>query len=107
LFSSRRRHTRFKCDWSSDVCSSDLVLDLRPVGGERPGLGRGELLDERLVERGLEIRVAGHALFRGQHPEVLVELQPGPIAIRVQIGRASCRERAWRAGAADTWQEQV
>ena len=21
---SRRRHTRFKCDWSSDVCSSDL-----------------------------------------------------------------------------------
>src|SRR6185369_18017232 len=23
-FSSRRRHTRFKCDWSSDVCSSDL-----------------------------------------------------------------------------------
>src|SRR5260370_20390921 len=26
FFSSRRRHTRFKCDWSSDVCSSDLVL---------------------------------------------------------------------------------
>src|SRR5260370_846354 len=23
FFSSRRRHTRFKCDWSSDVCSSD------------------------------------------------------------------------------------
>src|SRR5688572_32548191 len=23
-FSSRRRHTRFDCDWSSDVCSSDL-----------------------------------------------------------------------------------
>src|SRR5256886_7599255 len=25
FFSSRRRHTRFACDWSSDVCSSDLV----------------------------------------------------------------------------------
>src|SRR5260370_30581184 len=25
FFSSRRRHTRFKCDWSSDVCSSDLA----------------------------------------------------------------------------------
>src|SRR5260370_26930763 len=25
FFSSRRRHTRFKCDWSSDVCSSDLT----------------------------------------------------------------------------------
>src|SRR4029077_21291319 len=25
FFSSRRRHTRCKCDWSSDVCSSDLM----------------------------------------------------------------------------------
>src|SRR5438270_9136165 len=28
FFSSRRRHTRFDCDWSSDVCSSDLSGDL-------------------------------------------------------------------------------
>src|SRR5438132_14396395 len=35
FFSSRRRHTRSLCDWSSDVCSSDLVpLD---VGGKFPG----------------------------------------------------------------------
>src|SRR2546430_7590998 len=27
FFSSRRRHTRFDCDWSSDVCSSDLRVD--------------------------------------------------------------------------------
>src|SRR2546430_12905644 len=27
FFSSRRRHTRFDCDWSSDVCSSDLDLE--------------------------------------------------------------------------------
>src|SRR6266481_6745557 len=27
FFSSRRRHTRWNCDWSSDVCSSDLVID--------------------------------------------------------------------------------
>src|SRR2546430_12607464 len=25
FFSSRRRHTRFDCDWSSGVCSSDLA----------------------------------------------------------------------------------
>src|SRR2546427_4924692 len=32
FFSSRRRHTRFDCDWSSDVCSSDLSLfRLAPV----------------------------------------------------------------------------
>src|SRR5690242_18835217 len=28
FFSSRRRHTRLTCDWSSDVCSSDLGLEL-------------------------------------------------------------------------------
>src|SRR5690606_40377615 len=27
FFSSRRRHTRFSRDWSSDVCSSDLIAD--------------------------------------------------------------------------------
>src|SRR5688572_31300585 len=27
FFSSRRRHTRFDCDWSSDVCSSDLLRE--------------------------------------------------------------------------------
>src|SRR5256886_10001612 len=26
FFSSRRRHTIFDCDWSSDVCSSDLFV---------------------------------------------------------------------------------
>src|SRR5699024_10742706 len=33
FFSSRRRHTRSKRDWSSDVCSSDLCLTawLRPI----------------------------------------------------------------------------
>src|SRR5690606_39475457 len=28
FFSSRRRHTRFSRDWSSDVCSSDLIAEL-------------------------------------------------------------------------------
>src|SRR5260370_2517229 len=33
FFSSRRRHTRFKCDWSSDVCSSDLTSKpAKPIG---------------------------------------------------------------------------
>src|SRR2546430_9258172 len=29
FFSSRRRHTSFDCDWSSDVCSSDLSVVCR------------------------------------------------------------------------------
>src|SRR6266481_8675404 len=31
FFSSRRRHTRWNCDWSSDVCSSDLEGELADV----------------------------------------------------------------------------
>src|SRR2546430_10455283 len=39
FFPSRRRHTRFDCDWSSDVCSSDLgqaqgLLPLMGLGGQ-------------------------------------------------------------------------
>src|SRR5690606_2530992 len=37
FFSSRRRHTRFSRDWSSDVCSSDLIISF----GEYP-----EMLDQ-------------------------------------------------------------
>src|SRR2546430_3012166 len=32
FFSSRRRHTRFDCDWSSDVCSSDLFPEVYSSG---------------------------------------------------------------------------
>src|SRR2546429_5293329 len=33
FFSSRRRHTRCSRDWSSDVCSSDLLFRVKPGGG--------------------------------------------------------------------------
>src|SRR5438046_7644158 len=39
FFSSRRRHTRLVSDWSSDVCSSDLVFEqmikAEPERGDR------------------------------------------------------------------------
>src|SRR2546430_4321099 len=35
FFSSRRRHTRFDCDWSSDVCSSDLCTRKRSRASAR------------------------------------------------------------------------
>src|SRR2546430_7337824 len=38
FFSSRRRHTKFDCDWSSDVCSSDL--EVRGRRAERVHLAR-------------------------------------------------------------------
>src|SRR5215510_11408468 len=36
FFSSRRRHTRWPRDWSSDVCSSDLLLERHPYPGKQP-----------------------------------------------------------------------
>src|ERR1039457_6249855 len=40
FFSSRRRHTRLQADWSSDVCSSDLVGG-GLIDGDRAGVGGG------------------------------------------------------------------
>src|SRR6266481_5544221 len=42
FFSSRRRHTRWNCDWSSDVCSSDLQGEPLP---EFIGARAGDLQD--------------------------------------------------------------
>src|SRR5256886_11154449 len=36
FFSSRRRNTRFDCDWSSDVCSSDLERAAAAAARDRP-----------------------------------------------------------------------
>src|SRR5256886_16561967 len=47
FFSSRRRHTRFDCDWSSDVCSSDLG-DLRDVGDDQRPLGGFKFAEKEL-----------------------------------------------------------
>src|SRR2546427_4576542 len=66
FFSSRRRHTRFDCDWSSDVCSSDLVPSSRGVSHlQTDGLGHGghderamDEIDARLTR---EVRAAGAA----------------------------------------------
>src|SRR2546427_3313669 len=44
FFSSRRRHTRFDCDWSSDVCSSDL-----PVAAQAPSDQRLDRLKTEVV----------------------------------------------------------
>src|SRR2546430_14066454 len=63
FFSSRRRHTRFDCDWSSDVCSSDLGPGLelvlaeirdKALNGKRLGRdeGRWLLTEAPLLEAG-------------------------------------------------------
>src|SRR5260370_24358337 len=51
FFSSRRRHTRFKCDWSSDVCSSDLAQDKIALGRAREKLGHARWTLERAARK--------------------------------------------------------
>src|ERR1039457_5465853 len=66
FFSSRRRHTRLQGDWSSDVCSSDLLsLDLAPVHlhftGERSNDSQAvphpEISPTRITLHGLDVPV--------------------------------------------------
>src|SRR5690625_8035326 len=77
FFSSRRRHTRWPRDWSSDVCSSDLRQrgDLVHLLAERP-IGKTHL------QKQYQRRGAGSGCYA-----LPVTLMPH------QIGRASCRER--------------
>src|SRR5690606_40849515 len=67
FFSSRRRHTRFSRDWSSDVCSSDLITD--PASTE----GIAAVVD-RILSFGHTARVEldGANGASGQHFEVVV-----------------------------------
>src|SRR3712207_6907595 len=63
FFSSRRRHTRYWRDWSSDVCSSDLlhlghavallVGEVSAQGVAQPGGAAGEPFADGLVIRAL------------------------------------------------------
>src|SRR5688572_30493734 len=69
FFSSRRRHTRFDCDWSSDVCSSDLT-----AGVHEPQHAMPEITASTPISLNFFANVA-IASFSSQ------------------IGRASCRER--------------
>src|SRR6266478_9321040 len=63
FFSSRRRHTRFDCDWSSDVCSSDLYtgvdLDLLLTGVVLHDIGK---IYELNYERGFSYSDDGQLL---------------------------------------------
>src|SRR5690606_40011302 len=64
FFSSRRRHTRFSRDWSSDVCSSDLV-ELRARIAQAHGRRRvGVLVD------GQGQKHRGHAQNQHVKPEI-------------------------------------
>src|SRR5438034_8427284 len=48
FFSSRRRHTRSLCDWSSDVCSSDLCAASPSVSSQAACCQSGPMAASRI-----------------------------------------------------------
>src|SRR5262252_5443141 len=71
FFSSRRRHTRSLCDWSSDVCSSDLgISELIVSGADERGLLTGLGIEgaDRVVEISEELAVGGPVDASGHLP---------------------------------------
>src|SRR5690554_7986037 len=101
FFSSRRRHTRCGRDWSSDVCSSDLLLvivgavdDARDLPAKFR-LGVQVLLGAVLTfGSGTSLVTFGDLLGFGPiELGILGPLVTIAAVIGAKIGRASCRER--------------
>src|SRR6266446_9361852 len=72
FFSSRRRHTRLQGDWSSDVCSSDLVAQLLD-------LSRLDANAIRLEQRRIRVRKRIEEIVRavaGETDAIEIDVDP-------------------------------
>src|SRR5690606_40375316 len=93
---SRRRHTRFSRDWSSDVCSSDLATG---SSIEASVLITANLVDLKVPQIWAKAISSSHGkiLARiGANHVIYPEREAGERVAHLvsgQIGRASCRER--------------
>src|SRR2546430_12491946 len=102
FFSSRSRHTIFDCDWSSDVCSSDLegaivgldALD-QAIGGGRDrreswGQARDSLMVHAVHRECLGLEQPGQPRARGD-PHVMRALVAAAAADRAVVVLDRCR----------------
>src|SRR5699024_11361803 len=96
----RRRHTRSKRDWSSDVCSSDLQSELGDL------FGKTIQTKEEAIDYGKKLQKAGAqnvivslggegAIFIDDDQVIMADSPKGKVK-NTEIGRASCREREKR-----------
>src|SRR5207237_4644682 len=91
---SRRRHTRFKCDWSSDVCSSDLDLPMSftQLLGQHfvhTALLAGAIVSVLCGTIGVFVVIRGLSFAVHAVSELAFTGAAG--ALVLAIGRASCR----------------
>src|SRR5260370_27157667 len=99
FFSSRRRHTIFKCDWSSDVCSSDLDSH-----GQTPGLACLRLEPDCMYLEG----IAGYQAAIRAHWFALISMignhgTAQDAAIRSAVGSTPGYVLLTTLGGAPTW----
>src|SRR3712207_7853472 len=89
FFSSRRRHTRYWRDWSSDVCSSDLR---RPTGYVAPWWEFSHVTNELLLEAGVKY---DHSLMHNDFEPYYVRVGDTWTPIRSEERRVGkeCRSR--------------
>src|SRR5205814_3479075 len=92
FFSSRRRHTRCLSDWSSDVCSSDLVDLPSPAGEGKSTVTVGVTQALRKIGKNAALCIREPSLGP------VFGVKGGAAGGGYEIGRASCRGRVWVSG---------
>src|SRR5207253_7629825 len=90
FFSSRRRHTRWPRDWSSDVCSSDLIQQAASYLAASPWAIR-RLLMRRVLPY---VKIGKRFNITREDLDTWVDAERA----KKKIGRASCRERVEMRG---------
>src|SRR5690606_23432283 len=113
--SSRRRHTRFSRDWSSDVCSSDLVPEQIPFQADAEALSYAVEVDGQSVQLAAVSMGNPHAVLRVDNVDSAPVHSLGPklehhprFPRRVNVGflqvidRKQARLRVWERGAGET-----
>src|SRR5690606_40450380 len=101
FFSSRRRHTRFSRDWSSDVCFPILLL-LLLIGLIYYTVRKVSKSDIDREGIGTLVYGKGGRELESRNLHIEMFSVPGEVHHMVKIGRASCREGVER-GRRDEW----
>src|SRR5207253_8106656 len=96
FFSSRRRHTRWPRDWSSDVCSSDLQFTQRGWVNTLPS--SVNIAADRAAVSAIEAKLSGVAR--------LSDCWETPSRVGVPVSRAASATRSEERRVGKEWRAQ-